>query len=218
MKWKFLHKFQITWLTGPTFVARNHEQIFLDCNSSTFNVKFESTISAANKLMISCNCSFTEYTWVLYRSWVRMNTVEWNFTWIITSISVWTIIDYTTKKSFSHPTSGCYIAISCSRWTPNFAYEKEKDKKPERVKKNSSYSLIRYLLIKFFLLAIAQSNSPLFSYAVFNGIKPLWDETVFPKHIIFLKKIANCLDNLLFLITVFMIRKTSFQNILEMLS
>ena len=28
-------------------------------------------------------------------------------------------------------------------------------------------------LIKFFLLAIAQSNSPLFLYAVFNGIKPL---------------------------------------------
>ena len=48
--------------------------------------------------MVSCNCSFAEYTWVLHRSWVRMNTVEWNFTWIITSISVWTIIDYTTKK------------------------------------------------------------------------------------------------------------------------
>ena len=45
-------------------------------------------------------CSFAEYTWVLHRSWVRMNTVEWNFTWIITSISVWTIIDYTTKKTF----------------------------------------------------------------------------------------------------------------------
>ena len=134
VKWKFPHKFQRTWLTGPTFVARNHEQIFLDCNSSTFNVKFESTISTANKLMVSCNCSFAEYTWVLHRSWVRMNTVEWNFTWIITSISVWTTIDYTTKKTFCHPTSGCYIAISCSRWTPNFAYEKEKDKKPERTK------------------------------------------------------------------------------------
>ena len=34
----------------------------------------------------------------------------------------------------------------------------------------------------------------------------------------FLKKIANCLDNILFLITVFMISKTSFQNISEMLS
>ena len=42
-------------------------------------------------------------------------------------------------------------------------------------------------LIKFFLLAIAQSNSPLFLYAVFNGIKPLWDEASFPKLIIFLK-------------------------------
>ena len=34
----------------------------------------------------------------------------------------------------------------------------------------------------------------------------------------FLKKLANCLDNILFLITVFMIHKTSFQNISEMLS
>ena len=42
-------------------------------------------------------------------------------------------------------------------------------------------------LIKFFLLAIAQSNSPLFLYAVFNGIKPLWDEAAFPKLISFLK-------------------------------
>ena len=44
--------------------------------------------------------------------------------------------------------------------------------------------------IKFFLLAIAQSNSPLFLYAVFNGIKPLWDEAAFPKLIIFLKYYA----------------------------
>ena len=42
-------------------------------------------------------------------------------------------------------------------------------------------------LIKSFLLAIAQSNSPLFLYAVFNGIKPLWDEATFLKLIIFLK-------------------------------
>ena len=42
-------------------------------------------------------------------------------------------------------------------------------------------------LIKFFLLAIAQSNSPLFLYAAFNGIKPLWDEAAIPKLIIFLK-------------------------------
>ena len=42
-------------------------------------------------------------------------------------------------------------------------------------------------LIKFSLLAIAQSNSPLFLYTVFNGIKPLWDEAAFPKLIIFLK-------------------------------
>ena len=41
--------------------------------------------------------------------------------------------------------------------------------------------------IKFFLLAIAQSNSPLFLYALFNGIKPLWDEAAFPKLISFLK-------------------------------
>ena len=41
--------------------------------------------------------------------------------------------------------------------------------------------------IEFFLLAIAQSNSPLFWYAVFNGIKPLWDEAAFPKLISFLK-------------------------------
>ena len=36
-------------------------------------------------------------------------------------------------------------------------------------------------LIKFFLLAIARSNSPLYLYAVFNGIKPLCDEAAFPK-------------------------------------
>ena len=41
--------------------------------------------------------------------------------------------------------------------------------------------------IKFFLLAIAQSNFPLFLYTVFNGIKQLWDEAAFPKLIIFLK-------------------------------
>ena len=42
-------------------------------------------------------------------------------------------------------------------------------------------------LIKFFLLAIAQSNCPLFLYTVFNGIKQLRDEATFPKLIIFLK-------------------------------
>ena len=42
-------------------------------------------------------------------------------------------------------------------------------------------------LIKFFLLAIARSNSPLFLYTVCNGIKPLWDVVAFPKLIIFLK-------------------------------
>ena len=61
-----------------------------------------------------------------------MNTVEWNFTWVITSISVWTVMDYTTKKLSSQPTGGRYIAISCSCRTTNLAYEKEKDKKPER--------------------------------------------------------------------------------------
>ena len=38
---------------------------------------------------------------------------------------------YTTKKLSSQPTGGRYIAISCSCRTTN-AYEKEKDKKPER--------------------------------------------------------------------------------------
>ena len=41
--------------------------------------------------------------------------------------------------------------------------------------------------IKLFLLAITQSNSPLFLYAVSNGIKALWDDAAFPKLISFLK-------------------------------
>ena len=41
--------------------------------------------------------------------------------------------------------------------------------------------------IEFFLLAIAQSNSARLLYAVFNRIKPLWDEAVFPELTIFLK-------------------------------
>ena len=66
-------------------------------------------------------------------------------------------------------------------------------------------------LIKFFSLAITRSNSPLFLYAVFNGIKPLWYEATFPKLISFLKYqrivwIACCF-------TVFMIVKTVCQNI-----
>ena len=39
--------------------------------------------------------------------------------------------------------------------------------------------------IKFFFLEIVQSNPPLFSYTVSNGIKPLWDETANPELIIF---------------------------------
>ena len=88
------------------FVASNHEQVFLDCNSSTFYVKFELTFFTANGLMISCNCSFAECTWVLYSSRVQMNTVEWNFTWIGTSISVWAVIEYTTKKLSTIPAAG----------------------------------------------------------------------------------------------------------------
>ena len=42
-------------------------------------------------------------------------------------------------------------------------------------------------LIKFLFLAIGQSNPPLFSYKVSNGIKPLRDETAFPYLIIFFK-------------------------------
>ena len=38
--------------------------------------------------------------------------------------------------------------------------------------------------IKFFFLEIGQSNPPLFSYTVSNGIKPLWDETANPDLII----------------------------------
>ena len=37
-----------------------------------------------------------------------------------------------------------------------------------------------------------------FLYAVFNGNKPLWDEAAFPKAYHFLKKLANCVDNMLF--------------------
>ena len=92
-----MHKFRITWLTSPTLVSRNHERVFLDCISSTFNVKLESTFFTTNSLMVPWNCSFAECTWVLHRAWVRMNTVEWHF---ITSISVWAVIDYTTKKLF----------------------------------------------------------------------------------------------------------------------
>ena len=71
-------------------------------------------------------------------------------------------------------------------------------------------------LIKFFLLAIAQSNSPLFLYAVFNGIKPLWDEAAFSKLIIFLK--YQRIVWLVCYFTVFMIPKSAFQNISKTLS
>ena len=39
---------------------------------------------------------------------------------------------------------------------------------------------------------------PSFLYAVLNGIKPLRDEAAFPKLIIFLKTLANCVDSMLF--------------------
>ena len=53
--------------------------------------------------------------------------------------------------------------------------------------KNCDKSSGMQVIIKFFLLAIAQSNSPLFLYAVYNGIKPLGDEAAFPILIIFVK-------------------------------
>ena len=49
-------------------------------------------------------------------------------------------------------------------------------------------------LIKFFFLAIAQSNSLLFWKAVFNGIKPLWDEAAFPKLVIFSVRCGSLCD------------------------
>ena len=70
--------------------------------------------------------------------------------------------------------------------------------------------------IKFFSLAIALSNSPLFVYAVFNGIKPLWDEAVFPKLISFLQYQRIAWIACYF--TVFMIVKTACQNISKTLS
>ena len=42
-------------------------------------------------------------------------------------------------------------------------------------------------LLKFFFLSIGQSNPPLFSYTVSDGIKPLWDETAFPDLIVFFR-------------------------------
>ena len=71
-------------------------------------------------------------------------------------------------------------------------------------------------LIKFFLLAIPQSNSPLFLYAVFNGIKPQWDEAAFPKLTVFFKNQLVVWIACYF--TVFMMLKTSFQNISKTLS
>ena len=42
-------------------------------------------------------------------------------------------------------------------------------------------------LIKFFFLAIGQSNPRLFSYTVSDEIKLLWDKTAFPDLIIFFR-------------------------------
>ena len=44
-----------------------------------------------------------------------------------------------------------------------------------------------------------------FLFAVFNGIKPLWDEASFPKLIIILKILANCVDSYILLFVVFLI-------------
>ena len=71
-------------------------------------------------------------------------------------------------------------------------------------------------LIKVFFLAIAQSNSPLFLYAVFSGVKPPWDEAAFPKLIIFL--IYWRIERLACYFTVFMILKTTFHSISKTLS
>ena len=60
--------------------------------------------------------------------------------------------------------------------------------------------------IKFFLLAIAE-QFPSFLYAVFNGIKPLWDEAAFPELISFLKYQRIVWKACYF--TVFMIVKTA---------
>ena len=69
-----------------------------------------------------------------------------------------------------------------SNFSPKFEFKSERP----------HYFLVLFSCIictctKFFFLAIAQSNSPLFLYAVFNDIKPLRDEAAFPKLIIFLK-------------------------------
>ena len=55
-----MHKFRVTWLTGPTVVARDHGRIFLDGNSSTFNVKLKSTFFTADRLMDSCNIALSQ--------------------------------------------------------------------------------------------------------------------------------------------------------------
>ena len=71
-------------------------------------------------------------------------------------------------------------------------------------------------LIKFFLLAIAQSNSPHFLYAVFSGIIPLWHQAAFSRLVIFVK--YRLIVWIACYFTVFMILKTSFQNISKTLS
>ena len=57
---------------------------------------------------------------------------------------------------------------------------------------------------------------PSFLYAVFNGIKPLWDEAAFSKLIIFLK--YQRIVWLACYFTVFMILKIAIQNISKTLS
>ena len=64
-------------------------------------------------------------------------------------------------------------------------------------------------LIKFFLIAIARSNSPLFFVRSFQ-----WNQTTMRWGLVstayhFLKNLANCVDSILF----FTMLKTSFQNI-----
>ena len=71
-------------------------------------------------------------------------------------------------------------------------------------------------LIKFFFVAIGQSISPLFSYKVSDGIKPLWDETEFPDLTIFFRYLL--IMSIACLFTVFMNLKTLSQNISKTLS
>ena len=76
-------------------------------------------------------------------------------------------------------------------------------------------------LTKFFFLAVDRGNPPRFSYTVWNGIKPLWDETAFFQTSSFsLYILANDVDSMFIhcLATVFMTLKILFQIISKMVS